>query len=172
MGGFAGGDEGGYWDIDTLPISMDQPKNFTQKRSDIEISDSIYSIKAHARVKSPSSWIRAEELYDTISFVSSQCKTFTIEGCEGIALESNTIYKAFLALNNFTNDSDIIDFFYTHKVIVIKRIPPSADLGGSASDAAAFLRLAKEACNLILSTDELVKIGSSIAPDVPFFITH
>ncbi|MDP3300679.1 MAG: hypothetical protein Q8S36_01800 [Sulfuricurvum sp.] len=175
MGGFAGGDEGGYWDIDILPTSMDQQndnqsENFSIKKSDIEIGDSIYSIKAHARVKSLSGWIRVEDLYDTITFVPDECKTFTIEGCDNIPLESNTIYKAFLALYDFTNDSDILDFFYTHKVVVTKRIPPSAGPGGSASDAAAFIRLVKEVCNLILSTDELAKIGSSITPDIPFFI--
>ena len=177
MGGFAGGDEGGYWDIDTLPISMDQQngnqsENLSREKSDIEISDSIYSIKAHARIKSLSHCTRVEDLYDTIAFVPCVCKTFTLEGCDNIPLESNTIYKAFLALNDFTNDSDILDFFYTHKVVVTKRIPPSAGLGGSSSDAAAFLLLVKEVCNLILSADELAQIGGSITPDVPFFIQN
>jgi hypothetical protein len=175
MGGFAGGDEGGYWDINTLPISInqqngDQQKNVSRKRSDIEIIDSIYSIKAHARVKSLSGWTRVEDLYDTITFVPCECKTFTIEGCDDIPLESNTIYKTFLALYDFTNDPDILDYFYAHKVVVTKRIPPSAGLSGSSSDAAAFMRLVKEVCNLVLSTDELAKIGGSVALDVPFFI--
>lgn len=170
MGGFAGGDEGGYWDIDTIPTSMKQHKKPKKEKLQIETTDTGYSIKAHARVKKHSDWVRAEELYDTISFVSCQCETFTIEGCDDIPLESNTIYQAYLALNDFTNDSDILDFFSTHKVVVTKRIPPSAGLGGSASDAAAFMLLVKEVCNLILSTDELAKIGNSITPDVPFFI--
>lgn len=175
MGGFAGGDEGGYWDIDTLPISMNQQhdnqsKHSNRKNSDIKISDSVYSIKAYARIKIPSHWTRVEDLYDTITLVPCECKTFTIEGCDNIPIKSNTIYQAYLALNDFTNDSDILDYFYTHKVVVTKRIPLSAGLGGSSSDAAAFMRLVKEVCNLILSTDELAKIGSSITPDVPFFI--
>ncbi|MCL4433083.1 MAG: hypothetical protein M1300_12340 [Epsilonproteobacteria bacterium] len=175
MGGFAGGDEGGYWDIDTLPASMDQQndhtsKNTTGKNSNIEKTDTGYSIKAHARVKSLSGWIRVEELYDTISFVSCKCESFTLEGCDDIPLESNTIYQAYLVLNDFTNDSDILDYFSTHKVVVTKRIAPSAGFGGSSSDAAAFIGLVKEVCNLILTTDELAKIGSSITPDVPFFI--
>ena len=33
MGGFAGGDEGGYWDIDTLPPSMDQQNDHTSKNT-------------------------------------------------------------------------------------------------------------------------------------------
>ena len=175
MGGFAGGDEGGYWDIDTPTMSIgqqnnNQSKNSTRENSDIEIGDSIYSIKAHAKVKSLSDWIRVEELYDTISFVSCQCETFTIQGCDDIPLESNTIYKGYLSLVEYTNDSDIVDFFYSHKVVVTKCIPLSAGLGGGSSDAAAFLRLAKEVCNLVLSTDELAKIGSSISHEVAFFI--
>lgn len=170
MGGFAGGDEGGYWDIDTIPIAVEQHKKTNKKKSSIEATDTGYSIKAYAKIKTLSHWMRVEELYDTISFVSCKCETFIIEGCDDIPLESNTIYKAFLALNDFTNDSDILDFFYTHKVVVTKRIPLFAGLGGSSSDAAAFMCLVKEVCNLVLSTDELAKIGSDIAPDVPFFI--
>lgn len=176
MGGFEGGDEGGFWDIDILPsLSHQQNGNKSKAKCYIEKSDSGYSIKAHAKVKTTdidqaSAYICAEDLYDTISFVPCKCDTFTIEGCDGIPLESNTIYKAFHTLNDFTNELDILDFFHLHKVVVTKRIPSSAGLGGGSSDAAAFLRLVKEVCNLILSNDELAKIGSDIGPDVPFFI--
>lgn len=85
-------------------------------------------------------------------------------------MESNTIYKAYKALNEHTGDLDILNFFYKHKVVVTKRIPSQAGLGGGSSDAAAFMRLVKEVCNLMLSTDELAKIGSTIGADLPFFI--
>ena len=189
MGGFAGGDEGGYWDIDTIPNSMDKQsdnksKNTNRAKSYIETSDLGYSIKAHAKVNIflkitghkdgcytlLSRFMRVEELYDTISFVPCKCETFTIEGCDDIPLESNTIYKAYNALIDYTADSDIVDFFYAHKVVVTKRISSQAGLGGSSSDAAAFMRLLKEVCNLILSSDELAKIGSTIGADLPFFI--
>ncbi len=189
MGGFAGGDEGGYWDIDTIPNSMDKQsdnksKNTNRAKSYIETSDLGYSIKAHAKVNIflkitghkdgyytlLSRFMRVEELYDTISFVPCKCETFTIEGCDDIPLESNTIYKAYNALIDYTADSDIVDFFYEHKVVVTKRISSQAGLGGSSSDAAAFMRLLKEVCNLILSSDELAKIGSTIGADLPFFI--
>ncbi|MDP2077112.1 MAG: hypothetical protein Q8N01_05520 [Sulfuricurvum sp.] len=164
MGGFAGGDEGGYWDIDTLPASMDKQNNNASKNThrgkfDIERSDLGYSIKIHTK-----------ELYNTISFIPCTCKTFTIEGYNNIPLESNAIYKAFLSLTNFTNDTDIEEFFYTHKVIVTKPISPSANPRENSSDAAAFICLVKEVCNLVLSTDELRKIGSCVNADVPFFI--
>jgi len=144
----------------------------------------MYSIKAHAKVNIflkitghkdgyhtlLSRFMRVEELYDTITFEPCECDTFTIEGCEGVPLESNTIYKAYRALNAHTGDLDILNFFYKHKVVVTKRIPSQAGLGGGSSDAAAFMRLVKEACNLMISTEELAKIGSTIGADLPFFI--
>ena len=144
----------------------------------------MYSIKAHAKVNIflkitghkegyhtlLSRFMRVEDLYDTISFVPCECDTFTIEGCEGVALESNTIYKAYKALNDYTGDLDILNFFYKHKVVVTKRIPSQAGLGGGSSDAAAFMRLVKEVCHLMISTEELAKLGSTIGADLPFFI--
>jgi len=144
----------------------------------------MYCIKAHAKVNIflkitghkdgyhtlLSRFMRVDDLYDTIEFVPCMCKTFTIEGCEGVPLESNTIYRAYKALNDYTGDLDILNFFYKHKVVVTKRIPSQAGLGGGSSDAAAFMRLVKETCNLMLSTEKLAKIGSTIGADLPFFI--
>jgi 4-diphosphocytidyl-2-C-methyl-D-erythritol kinase len=144
----------------------------------------MYSIKAHAKVNIflkitghkdgyhtlLSRFIRVEDLYDTIEFVPCECESFTIEGCDGVPLESNTIYKAYKALNDHTGDLDILNFFYKHKVVVTKRIPSQAGLGGGSSDAAAFMRLVKEVCNLMLSTEALATIGSTIGADLPFFI--
>ena len=144
----------------------------------------MYSIKAHAKVNIflkitgykddyhtlISRFVKVEDLYDTIEFVPCECKSFTIEGCEDIPLESNTIYKAYKALNDATGDLDILNFFYKHKVVVTKRIPSQAGLGGGSSDAASFMRLVKEACNLLISDDDLSDIGSTVGADVPFFI--
>jgi len=117
-----------------------------------------------------SRFVRVKHLYDTIEFIPCECERFTIEGCDDIALESNTIYKAYKALNAHTGDLDILNFFYKHKVVVTKRIPSQAGLGGGSSDAGAFMRLVKEVCNLMISIDELAKIGSTIGADIAFFI--
>jgi len=117
-----------------------------------------------------SRFMRVEDLYDTIAFVPQECDTFTIEGCEGVPRDSNTIYKAYKALNAHTGDLDILEFFYRHKVVVTKRIPSQAGLGGGSSDAAAFMRLVNEVCHLRLDTDRLSEIGSTIGADLPFFI--
>lgn len=182
MGGFEGGDEGGYWDLETLPTG--KGTNTNGRKPTIEKTDAVYSIKAHAKVNIflkitghkdgyhtlLSRFMQVEDLYDTVAFVPCACDTFTIEGCEGIPLESNTIYKAYKALNDHTGDLDILNFFYKHKVVVTKRIPSQAGLGGGSSDAAAFMLLVKEVCNLLISTKELAKLGSTIGADIPFFI--
>jgi 4-diphosphocytidyl-2-C-methyl-D-erythritol kinase len=115
-----------------------------------------------------SRFMRVDDLYDTISLVPETCEGFTLEGCKDVPLESNTIYKAYRAL--LTPFPKLEEFFKTHKVVVEKRIPSQAGLGGGSSDAGAFLRLINSLSQNPLSTDELAKIGSTIGADVPFFV--
>ncbi|SFV71418.1 4-diphosphocytidyl-2-C-methyl-D-erythritol kinase [hydrothermal vent metagenome] len=79
-------------------------------------------------------------------------------------MESNTIYKSFLAMNIDTY------FFKHHKVVVEKNIPTGAGLGGGSSDAGAFMRLFNEVCNLQIDTPTLAKMGSTVGADIPFFV--
>lgn len=144
----------------------------------------MYTIKAFAKVNLylkitgfsdgyhtiNSRFLRVDDLYDTISFIPYKCESFTIEGMNGVGLKSNTIYKAFIALNNFSGNLDILNFFHHHKVVVNKQIPTLAGLGGGSSDAASFLLLANEVCNLNIDTPTLAKIGSFVGADVAFFI--
>jgi len=117
-----------------------------------------------------SRFVRVPHLFDTITFVPGKYKQFTIEGCEGVPRESNTIYKAFVALNHYLENPILIHFFLNHKVVVDKQIPSQAGLGGGSSDAAAFMRLANEACKLKIDTQTLSQIGSKVGADLPFFI--
>ena len=136
------------------------------------------TIKAHAKINTflkitghkncyhtlLSRFIKVPHLYDVISFVPQECETFTIEGCGDVPVESNTIYKSFKAMHIET------DFFKQHKVLVEKNIPSGAGLGGGSSDAAAFMRLFNEVCNLKIDTPTLAKIGSTVGADIPFFV--
>jgi len=115
-----------------------------------------------------SRFMRVDDLYDTISLVEGTFEDFTIEGCEGVPLESNTIYKAYQAL--LEPFPKLADFFKHHKVVVEKRIPSQAGLGGGSSDAGAFLRLINTLSKNPLPTDALAKLGSNIGADVPFFV--
>ncbi len=144
----------------------------------------MHTIKAHAKVNIflkitghkdgyhslRSRFVRVEGLYDTIEFIPCKCEKFTIEGCGGVEKESNTIYKAFIALNKYLDNPILLHFFYNHKVLVKKRIPSQAGLGGGSSDAAAFMRLVNKVCNLKIKTNVLANIGSTIGADLPFFI--
>jgi 4-diphosphocytidyl-2-C-methyl-D-erythritol kinase len=115
-----------------------------------------------------SRFMRVDDLYDTISFVPGTFETFTLEGCDNIPLESTTIYKAYQAL--LEPFPKLEDFFKNHKVVVEKRIPSQAGLGGGSSDAGAFLRLVNALSQNPLTTDKLAEIGSHIGADVPFFV--
>lgn len=142
------------------------------------------TIKAHAKVNIflkitghkdgyhtlISRFMRVDDLYDTIRLISQECDEFTIEGCEGVDTTTNTIYKAYLELYKTTQNENIITFFKHHKVSVTKSIPSQAGLGGGSSDAAAFMRLVNEVCELNLSREELSRVGSRIGADLPFFI--
>jgi len=115
-----------------------------------------------------SRFVKVPNLYDVISFVPQTCETFTIEGCGDVPVEVNTIYKSFVSIRNELNLK--IDFFKHHKVVVEKNIPSGAGLGGGSSDAAAFMRLFNEVCELNINTPTLAKIGSSVGADIPFFV--
>jgi 4-diphosphocytidyl-2-C-methyl-D-erythritol kinase len=117
-----------------------------------------------------SRFLRVENLYDTIRFVPAECERFTIEGTPEIPRESHTLYRAYRALNEATGDLDILEFFYHHKVVVEKRIPAQAGLGGGSSDAGTFLRAVHRICNLKISLEELAAVGARVGADVPFFV--
>jgi 4-diphosphocytidyl-2-C-methyl-D-erythritol kinase len=56
------------------------------------------------------------------------------------------------------------------RVVIEKRIPVGAGLGGGSSDAAAVLRGLNQACGHPLSLAQLQALGLEIGADVPFFI--
>ena len=144
----------------------------------------MHSIKAHAKVNIflkitghedgyhtlLSRFVRVEKLYDTIAFEPCECSEFTIEGCDGVPTESNTIYRAYDALLTYSKSKKLSDFFAKHKVVVTKKIPTQAGLGGGSSDGAAFMRLVNDVCELNIDTEKLAQLGSTIGADFPFFI--
>jgi len=108
------------------------------------------------------------KLYDTITFSEEKCNSFTLEGEFGCDTNKNTIYKAYLKLCEI---SPIVQFYFkSHKVIVDKKIPEFAGLGGGSSNCASFILMVNEVCNLNKTKDELAALGLQIGADVPFFI--
>lgn len=114
-----------------------------------------------------SRFVRVHNLYDVISFVKTNRKVFDIIGDFGCKLESNTVYKAYNLLKDYKG---VKEYFSTYSVKVEKNIPEFAGLGGGSSNAATFLIMVNEVCNLNLSKDELCDIAVKIGADVPFFV--
>ncbi|HEX3600608.1 MAG TPA: 4-(cytidine 5'-diphospho)-2-C-methyl-D-erythritol kinase [Lacipirellulaceae bacterium] len=56
------------------------------------------------------------------------------------------------------------------RVVLDKRIPAAAGLGGGSSDAAAALRLANIGWQLDWSVERLTELAAEIGSDVPFFV--
>jgi 4-diphosphocytidyl-2-C-methyl-D-erythritol kinase len=182
MGGFAGGDEGGYWESDKKPYSKNTLK--LKNLHNISIVNSQYSIKSYAKRSTPlllntEKKIKydfnlqieiVDNIYDTISFVPCKCSSFTIEVVNCTNIKQNTIHRIYNQLVDFTDDDDIVDFFSNHKVVLDKKIEVNKGFGGASSNAAYFLILCKEVFNLILTNDELKQIGKGMDIDFVFFI--
>ena len=114
-----------------------------------------------------SRFIRVHNLFDIMSFVKTNKKAMDIIGDFGCKLESNTVYKAYNLLKKYKS---VEEFFKTYSVKVEKNIPEFAGLGGGSSNAATFLIMVNEYCNLNLSKDELCNIAVQVGADVPFFV--
>jgi len=120
-----------------------------------------------------SRFMRVDSLYDELSFSPNTSPEFKIIGKFSCTTEQNTIYKAYLALLEFLNDSakeSLRNLMKKYALHVDKRIPAFAGLGGGSSDAATYLKMCNEVLHLGLSLNELAKIGLHVGADVPFFI--
>ncbi|XP_062588074.1 4-diphosphocytidyl-2-C-methyl-D-erythritol kinase-like [Saccostrea cucullata] len=118
-----------------------------------------------------SRFMRLENLYDEVKFVSSVQNDFVLEGDFSCIREDNTIYRSYRSLLERNLKCDQIrEFFRKFKVVVDKRIPEFGGLGGGSSNAATFLQMVNESCRLSLTTEELCQIGETVGADVPFFL--
>ena len=149
MGGFEGGDEGGYWD-DDIPTVL--PKaNKTQ--SYVQKGTSNYTVQAYSE---------KENVFDTISLVPCICKAFTLDDYRSTPIEQSDIYKSYNALLEYTNDIEIEELFYEYKIVITKNTLSSPAEKSTLSHAEAFLHLVKELCNLLLRCDEIKEIVKKI----------
>jgi 4-diphosphocytidyl-2-C-methyl-D-erythritol kinase len=78
--------------------------------------------------------------------------------------ERNLCVQAVKLLQQITNRSDGVD------IILRKRIPMGAGLGGSSTDAAVVLKGLRKLWGLDISDAELRTLAASLGSDVPFFI--
>jgi hypothetical protein len=147
MGGFEGGDEAGFWEVeeDSSPYGISNTLNY--KQYDILEQDENYLIKV--------------DNFDIgMTFVPQNSNQLTIEGCK-----SDIIYKAYESLVKFTDDMEIIEFFQNHKVVVKTLKTNDETILG-----ALFILLTKDVCNLVLDNSELEEIASKIQTDIKQFL--
>lgn len=79
--------------------------------------------------------------------------------------EKNLVYKVAIKLKERFKVKDGI------KILLNKKIPTGAGLGGGSSDAAATIMALNKCWNLNLNKNELEQFASTIGADVPFFLT-
>jgi len=115
-----------------------------------------------------SRFVRVHSLYDVVSFKKQDNLSFTLEGDFGCDIKKNTVYKAYLLLKEIS--PKVEEYFKNYKVVIEKNIPEFAGLGGGSSNAATFIIMVNEICNLGLSKDQLCDIAVKIGADVPFFV--
>lgn len=111
------------------------------------------------------STMAAIDLADTLS-LSRQSTGVTVICRPDIGLppEKNLVYKAVRSLLTRAGSSAGV------KVLVDKRIPSGAGLGGGSTDAAAALLGTDSLLNLSLTQTDLAEIALDLGSDVPFFL--
>ncbi|NOQ31207.1 MAG: 4-(cytidine 5'-diphospho)-2-C-methyl-D-erythritol kinase [Helicobacteraceae bacterium] len=117
-----------------------------------------------------SRFIKVNSLYDTLYFQPSDSKEFEIVGNFSCKVQQNTIYKAYKALLEYTSSAKLKTFMIHNAIVVEKKIPAFAGLGGGSSDAATYLKMCNQELNLGLKVEELADIAIRVGADVPFFI--
>ncbi|MEF3191551.1 MAG: 4-(cytidine 5'-diphospho)-2-C-methyl-D-erythritol kinase [Campylobacterales bacterium] len=116
-----------------------------------------------------SRFIRHQELCDFLWFDQGSGQSFQIEGVPCDRSE-NTVFKAYKALLEHYPRKEIVEYCKEHKLVIQKKIPIGAGLGGGSSDAATFLLMLNEAMNLNIAKEELAAIGGEAGADIPFFV--
>lgn len=99
-------------------------------------------------------------LYDEITITKTNNDQFKlITNIKELSSSKNIIYKAYVKLQEKYNISGI-------EVMLNKRIPMQAGLGGGSTDCASFLLAMNKLFNLNLSISEIESIGKTLGADV------
>lgn len=107
--------------------------------------------------------MQSVNIYDELEFEKINSGIEIISQDE-IALKDNLIYKAYMAMKDYTGRDLPI------RVKVKKNIPMAAGMAGGTSDGAFTMRALNELYDLELSKEEMAKIGVKIGADFPFTI--
>ena len=129
------------------------------------------NLSLHILRKRPDGYHDLASVMQQISIYDELTYTLCPEGialhCPGTDLptdEQNLVYRAAQALFNHAGYQGGVE------IILNKKIPSAAGLGGGSSDAATTLMVLNDLCSLNVCQNELMKIGAKLGADVPFFI--
>jgi len=104
-------------------------------------------------------------LYDTLNICSLKRKNeLQLEGNFDCSAQENLISQA---VKIFRRETGINRGW---RIIVEKKIPAGAGLGGGSSDGAITLSAINTLCKSPLRSDQLIKLGLALGSDVPFFL--
>jgi len=104
------------------------------------------------------------KLSDIVEIHKARGLTLEIEGADLPVDESNLVMKAVKVFGKKRGSG------VRKKIVLKKRIPSGAGLGGGSSDAAATLIALNEEYETHFSTEELSDMAAEIGCDVPFFL--
>jgi 4-diphosphocytidyl-2-C-methyl-D-erythritol kinase len=109
---------------------------------------------------------QAIDLYDTLTFERTESGGIRIESAnpEFPTGPENLIHRVLTQASAFTGRPVNV------RVVVDKRIPIAAGLGGGSSNAAATLKAVNTLHELSLSDSDLSEWGKCLGADVPFFL--
>jgi len=102
-------------------------------------------------------------LHDVLTFEAAHEIEFSCSA-PGLRTDDNLVWKAVRALREATGKHT------GARIILEKKIPLAAGLGGGSSDAAAALKGLNRLWGLNLAAEKLAEIAAGIGSDVPFFI--
>jgi 4-diphosphocytidyl-2-C-methyl-D-erythritol kinase len=110
------------------------------------------------------------ELHDTLSITAASELTQPELSVVGVTLSGdpndNLVIRAWRLLKEWSPTLPAVG------VLLEKRIPAGAGLGGGSSDAAAMLRGLVELFELDISHDQLATLALTLGADVPFFLIN
>ena len=111
-------------------------------------------------------------LFDTLTFVPKKSThAFELVGDFNCQLEHNTLYRTFMVLKEHGFYKEVDQVMSEFALHVKKVIPTGSGLGGGSSDSATFVKMLNETADLGLSVEEMMRIGSKVGADVPFFVS-
>ena len=105
--------------------------------------------------------LQAVALHDLLEATSARHTNLAVSGLEVPTSSDNIVLKAVVALEEAVGRELPTD------LVLHKRIPPGAGLGGASSDAAAALRALKAVHGLDV---DLTAVAARVGADVPFFL--